>query len=357
MGNYSRDTFELNKLKNYVGVRLQQGVPLVDADWNEMDETRRQEIRSFLKNYVGNGIPGSGDDFKITEATTTVATTTVATDISDNFTITGGTAEAPGRCLIDGWEALIYESVDYKDQVLYDNPTLAGQWGVDPLQPLSTPETGRSDLVYLDVWEREVGYEEDNELVNPVIGIETCTRIKREWTVRVIEDAKTHPDPPQGHVFYDIAGIIRRSEEMAAAVGWLTISDLRYTGLNLEGKGGSMSSADNLVEIATSHNRQVNVSLSSTASGYRSQVNACDRSTASGTRSQVNASSYSTASAQESQVNASGNSTASAIESQVNASELSTASGQSSQVNASTGSEASGEKSQVNASELSTASG
>ena len=39
MGNFSRDTFDPNK--NYVGVRLQQGVPLVDADWNELNDIIR----------------------------------------------------------------------------------------------------------------------------------------------------------------------------------------------------------------------------------------------------------------------------------------------------------------------------
>ena len=54
MGNFSRDTF--NSLKHYVSVRLQQGVPIVDADWNEMDDIRRYELRAFLKWFVGDGV-------------------------------------------------------------------------------------------------------------------------------------------------------------------------------------------------------------------------------------------------------------------------------------------------------------
>ena len=54
MGNFSRDTF--NKLKHYVGVRLQQGVPLVDADWNEGEDIRKHELQNFLKWFVGDGI-------------------------------------------------------------------------------------------------------------------------------------------------------------------------------------------------------------------------------------------------------------------------------------------------------------
>ena len=34
MGNFTRDTFD--KSKHYVGVRLQQGVPMVDADWMKL---------------------------------------------------------------------------------------------------------------------------------------------------------------------------------------------------------------------------------------------------------------------------------------------------------------------------------
>ena len=35
MGNFSRNTFD--PVKDYVAVRLQQGVPILDADWNELN--------------------------------------------------------------------------------------------------------------------------------------------------------------------------------------------------------------------------------------------------------------------------------------------------------------------------------
>ena len=63
MGNFSKDTFD--KLKHYVGVRLQQGVPLVDADWNEQEDIRRYELQAFLKWFVGNGVPEGNDGFRI----------------------------------------------------------------------------------------------------------------------------------------------------------------------------------------------------------------------------------------------------------------------------------------------------
>src|SRR5436190_22263033 len=66
MGNFSRDT--LDRLKHYVGVRLQQGVPIVDADWNELEDIRRYEVQAFLKWFVGDGVPAGNDGFRIAAA-------------------------------------------------------------------------------------------------------------------------------------------------------------------------------------------------------------------------------------------------------------------------------------------------
>ena len=41
----------------YVNVRVQQGVPIVDADENERDDIRKFELRAFLKWFVGDGVP------------------------------------------------------------------------------------------------------------------------------------------------------------------------------------------------------------------------------------------------------------------------------------------------------------
>ncbi|GFJ95215.1 hypothetical protein Prum_088570 [Phytohabitans rumicis] len=46
-------------------MRLQQGVPIVDADWNELDDVRKFELRAFLKWYVGDGIPAGNDGFRV----------------------------------------------------------------------------------------------------------------------------------------------------------------------------------------------------------------------------------------------------------------------------------------------------
>ncbi|MCZ6673541.1 MAG: DUF6519 domain-containing protein [Verrucomicrobia bacterium] len=222
MGNFSRDTFD--KLKHYVSVRLQQGVPLVDADWNEQEDIRKNEVETFLKWFVGNGVPKGNDGFKI-----------LAIAGNNDFEIQGGdgTAEGAGRVLVEGWDALIESNMKYTEQPLYDNAALATEWGVDPAQPLTTPSSGqRIDTVYLDVWEREVDSNDDfDHLVNPNIGIETCVRLKREWVVRVAEDSANVPASPTGHVFYVLATLNRVNGQ--PVIDTLQILDVRQTDLNL----------------------------------------------------------------------------------------------------------------------------
>lgn len=220
MGNFSRDTFD--KLKHYVGVRLQQGVPIVDADWNEMEDIRKYELQAFLKWFVGNGVPYDNDGFKITAVAAT-----------NDFAIEGGdgSADGAGRCLVDGWDVMNESTLNYTAQTLYDNATLAADWGVDPLPPLSTPSSDRTDTVYLDVWEREVDSTEDPNLINAAIGIETAVRRRREWVVRVAVNATDPPAPSAGHSHYALAYLNRTAGN--ANITTAMIIDQRTKGLQI----------------------------------------------------------------------------------------------------------------------------
>jgi hypothetical protein len=224
MGNFSRDTFD--ELKHYVGVRLQQGVPLVDADWNEQEDIRRYELQAFLKWFVGNGVPEGNDGFCILPVTD---------ETGNDFIIKGGdgTAEGAGRCLVEGWDVINESNLKYSAQPLFENETLAEKWGVEPVNKLEPPAEGdRTDTVYLDVWEREVDADEDETLVNPDIGVETCVRLKREWVVRVAQGtSETEFDaPPEGHVYYPLATLTRRVSG-GDPIEADDITDLRFTHL------------------------------------------------------------------------------------------------------------------------------
>lgn len=357
MGNFSRDkTFD--KKKHYVGIRLQQGVPLIDADWNEQEDLRRDALEDFLKWFIGNGVPDGTDGFRIealagggvksivlTAATAIsinrssstaadvlgfgadnysasavnsqaailmgytaepfdltvnntlaininnssekIITFQSSVDFSDlkkatasevvvainkalngiatvsqgnDFRIMGGdgTPEGAGRCLVEGWEARInVRTLKYTEQLLYNNNTLATAWNVKALPSLKPPSTGeRTDLVYLDVWDREVNYQEDSNLVNPLIGIESCVRLKREWVVRVAEGVTEIKNvfPAAGHRYLAIATIQRQTNEKAIT----SITDLRVCHLNVAKylkvpiylkRGNSVLDADSFAEM------------------------------------------------------------------------------------------------------------
>lgn len=183
MADISGNTFD--ELKRYVSVRLQQGVPILDSDWNEMDDIRRHELKNFLKLFVGDGVTKSNAGFRIIPLTTGI-----------NFAV------QKGLCLVSGWEAFNPTDINYTDQELFKNPGLATAWGVAPLTKLEDLALG-TYAVYLDVWEREV--EDASNSVYAITGINPCVRVKLEWVVRVAASMPT--TVPEGHAYYLLAYI------------------------------------------------------------------------------------------------------------------------------------------------------
>ena len=230
MGKFSRDTFD--PAKHYTGVRLQEGVPLLDADWNELEDIRKHELRDFLRAYAGDGVPPGNGGFRIT---------TAPTDNSGDFIISGD-ARGPGRCVVAGQDCRIESDLRYTEQALYATRgdethdaharMLAERWNVANLPALTASSGPRTDLVYLDVWEREIDSVADESLVHPAIGVETCVRLKREWTVRVAENTSDAPEPAPGHSHYALARLTRD------ATGITGIQDLRRTVFGFDGGAG-----------------------------------------------------------------------------------------------------------------------
>ena len=227
---YSRNTFdEFAKIRHYVSVRLKQGVPLVDADINEMEDLRRYEVRSFLRWFVGDGIPDHNDGFRINPSGT-----------PNDVVITGGngTPEGGGRCLVDGLEVLNESDVAFSAQEFAD-PAKAAAAGVDPVTMPETPASGtRTDIYYLDVWEREITSEEEGheDIVDPRIGIEVARRIRREWAVRVVDEATGVPadDNSPDHRYLPLASVLRTAGQDVIPAE--AITDLRRRGVTLQSR-------------------------------------------------------------------------------------------------------------------------
>ncbi len=217
-------------LKTRCNVRLQQGVPIVDSDWNELDDIRKFEMRAYLKWFVGDGIPDGGDGFRID-----------GSGVNDDFIVRAGSAVAPlgtpnldiglryaGRAIVDGLDVLISKDVTYKLQTLFAGPGLGGAPKIDPIPILVGAVT-----VYLDVWEHLVTTQEDPLLVLPGIGTESCARIQRDWCVRTVAGANP-PAPPAGHSYYALATINRKMlGPNAAVITQGDITDRRHKGLTI----------------------------------------------------------------------------------------------------------------------------
>jgi hypothetical protein len=177
MGNFSRNTFD--PAKRYTAVRLQQGVPLVDADWNELQDVTRNEVYDALSIAMPNAL------------TPTMILQAIGTN---DIQIT------PGLAIVGGRPVRLNSVLRYSTQ-RYANAATAAADGVQPVPPLTTPQAARTDVVFLDVFEREVRSAEDPNLVNSAIGVETAVRLCREIVLRVAEGATTPPAPPAGHAF------------------------------------------------------------------------------------------------------------------------------------------------------------
>ncbi len=157
-GNYSNeknDTFD--ESKDYIGIRLQQGVPLLDRDINELEDLRRYQDMNLRRHYVGDGTPDKGFEISKIEA-----------DLLD-FKI------GKGRYLVDGIEAICREEITYKKQT-----------NVPALNAATGP---RKDLVYIELTILEVDGPKNSQDAE----VETCKRQQIQWKVLVNENSENLP--------------------------------------------------------------------------------------------------------------------------------------------------------------------
>jgi hypothetical protein len=152
-GDFSRFTFRPSK--RYTTVLMQQGRVTLDADWNEQAAISEYFERARFEDIVGScGVPG-GSGFAI--------------DVRDD-----GTLElSPGRLYAGGLACQLDASTPLEP--LLRNPLVRAP--------------SRTDLVYLDVWERHVTAVDDPDLLESALGgADTTTRLQVAWKIDVVEN-------------------------------------------------------------------------------------------------------------------------------------------------------------------------
>jgi hypothetical protein len=208
MGNFSKDPFDelrRSREQGYVGLHVEQGVPLLDRDLNLLADLVSSTVREILARHLGSGVAERNVAFAIEGAAA-----------ENDLRI----AAPPGRgaCLVGGIQVTIDAPLTYREQ--------------GDVPPLTTPERDRDDVVYLDVWVEEVDASADAALANDVdIAMQTSVRLRPAWRVRVAEDAREAPVPEAGHAHCPLARLERPRGERV--IRDETIVDLRRTGLNL----------------------------------------------------------------------------------------------------------------------------
>ena len=176
-GDYTRFTHRPHQRFN--SVLMQQGRVQLDADWNEHVAIGKSRWETQAKDTFGPAaVPRetTPDGFKISAIA------------AGDFDI------SPGRMYVDGLLAEIFDDEHFS---YLHQPYL--------INPPALPANGGA-IVYLDVWDREVTYVEDSELLEKALGgPDTATRLQTVWQVKVatVADAKCGDDlnarfPPSG---------------------------------------------------------------------------------------------------------------------------------------------------------------
>jgi hypothetical protein len=173
-GDYSRKTF--NPRRDFSGVLMQQGRVQLDADWNELVALVSRRLRAETIDIIGRG--------------------TVPKETPDGFNIQiagGGLTIGRGRIYVDGLLAENHgkEPREFDPVLAEQRGTLAVPYNEQPYFPnvasvAPAPQEGGPYLVYLDVWQREVTYLEDPDLIEKAVGVDTTTRLQIVWQVRVL---------------------------------------------------------------------------------------------------------------------------------------------------------------------------
>ncbi|RSM99457.1 hypothetical protein DMB42_41840 [Nonomuraea sp. WAC 01424] len=222
MADFSRPPSEVLEQclsKGYVGVHIEQGVPVLDRDLNLQHDLVSSTLSSIVSSCVGDGISAGSKVFEIRSIPANPDQPAAESD--NDFWILAGNSVSD-VCLVGGVEVRNFTKLRYSSQKLPE---------------LTTPDPGqgpfREDVVYLDVSMSTVDGSTDKDLLNRGdIGMQTSVRLRPSWVVQVAE-GKTEPpaQAPPGHTYLPLALLRRKAGN--PAIESQMITDLRRTILPL----------------------------------------------------------------------------------------------------------------------------
>lgn len=178
---FSRQRFD--SWNDFGSVLMQQGRVQLDADWNEFNEIIDRRLRAETVDILGRGIvpkqtpEGFNPSFDPGSKKLTIGPGRMYVDglLAENH------GKAPAGQPLDFDPALSElrgsSAIGYEEQPYYPNPA-------------ALPTSAGPNLIYLDVWHRELTNIEMPGLVEPAVGVDTTTRIQTAWQVRVLENAQ-----------------------------------------------------------------------------------------------------------------------------------------------------------------------
>lgn len=168
----------------YTSVRLQQGRVITDLDWNENERIDADRRRRLLADLVcGHGSTNQG----FAPVSATFANAEIGGDAGVQTIETYNVTFSSGSFLLGGE---LHRWPDADVETFLAQPDWLQQTGADSDAIPSRPTTPRTDLAYLEAFERPVTAAEDRELRERALGgPDTSTRMRAFRRVRILEDA------------------------------------------------------------------------------------------------------------------------------------------------------------------------
>lgn len=185
----SRDTFAVLRDRRFLRVLLQQGRPLLDAEFNEQVANLLHYIETLAVDLIGPfGGPENDLGFKL------ITENDEPLDIAQLLSRASEARQKELNDRLKQHEFLLGAGHYYVDGILCENSEVIGY--TEQLGHVQLKSNGRY-LVYLDVWERHISQWEDRRLDDdprlPSIHevalsrVDTTTRTRVEWQVRVVD--------------------------------------------------------------------------------------------------------------------------------------------------------------------------